>query len=257
MKTSISGIVLLSLQATLTTSFTPTRQNGVVAPSSAVVSILSTSSGSGSSSSSTRLHSLKPAATPLLDSGKALARSGELLIDATATPTLDSYGGGLSQAGANIRNAGDCVAQAAASCRFKTAAELVCDEIREAATCLTEAVDHLKKGADDANVDDNTDLSQQITACIDPMGYSGKSLERAGAGIMTRETSDQIGENMYQCGVQLEQLATNIQLISPGLEETKNSSLRLMYAAEKMREAGNNLKGIEKPKKKGKGWLKG
>ena len=67
------------------------------------------------------LMSLKPAAIPLLDSGKALARSGELLIDATTA--LDLYGGGLSQAGASIRNSGDCVAQAAASCRFKTAAE--------------------------------------------------------------------------------------------------------------------------------------
>ena len=41
------------------------------------------------------------------------------------------YGGSLSAAGASIRNCGDCVAQAAASCRFKTAAELVIDELRE------------------------------------------------------------------------------------------------------------------------------
>jgi hypothetical protein len=31
----------------------------------------------------------------------------------------------------------------------------------------------------------------------------------------------------------------------------------MLYAAEKMREAGNNLKGIVPEKKKGKGWLKG
>jgi hypothetical protein len=61
--------------------------------------------------------------------GKALARSGELLIDLTSS--LDMYGGSLSAAGASIRNCGDCVAQAAASCRFKTAAELVIDELRE------------------------------------------------------------------------------------------------------------------------------
>lgn len=30
-----------------------------------------------------------------------------------------------------MRNCGDCLAQAAASCRFKTAAELVTDELRE------------------------------------------------------------------------------------------------------------------------------
>lgn len=61
--------------------------------------------------------------------GKALARSGELLIDLTTK--LDLYGGSLSATGANIRNCGDCIAQAAASCRFKTAAELVIDELRE------------------------------------------------------------------------------------------------------------------------------
>ena len=37
----------------------------------------------------------------------------------------------LLATGANIRNCGDCIAQAAASCRFKTAAELVIDELRE------------------------------------------------------------------------------------------------------------------------------
>merc|ERR1711933_419169 len=60
---------------------------------------------------------LKPAAIPLLESGKALARGGELLIDSTSS--LEIYGGGISSAGASIRNAGDCIAQAAASCRFK------------------------------------------------------------------------------------------------------------------------------------------
>ena len=66
---------------------------------------------------------------PNTDTGKALARSGELLIDLTSS--LDMYGGSLSAAGGSIRNCGDCIAQAAASCRFKTAAELVIDELRE------------------------------------------------------------------------------------------------------------------------------
>ncbi len=64
-----------------------------------------------------------------MDSGKALARSGELLIDLTTS--LDIYGGSLSAMGANVRNCGDCLAQAAASCRFKTGVELVTDELRE------------------------------------------------------------------------------------------------------------------------------
>ena len=78
---------------------------------------------------SSRLYSLKPAAIPLMDCGKALARSGELLIDLTTS--LDIYGGSLSAMGANVRNCGDCLAQAAASCRFKTGVELVTDELRE------------------------------------------------------------------------------------------------------------------------------
>lgn len=42
--------------------------------------------------------SLKPAAVPLMDAGKALARSGELLIEVT-DKELENYGGGLSAAG--------------------------------------------------------------------------------------------------------------------------------------------------------------
>lgn len=104
--------------------------------------------------------SLKPAAVPLMDAGKALARSGELLIDATSS--LDIYGGGLSAAGAQIRNAGDCVAQAAASCRFKTAVELVIDELREAATCLDEATGKMKLAVEEARADDNEVLAGRI-----------------------------------------------------------------------------------------------
>jgi hypothetical protein len=95
--------------------------------------------------------SLKPAALPLMDSGKALARSGELLIDVTTD--LDIYGGALSAVGAHIRNCGDSIAQAAASCRFKTAAELVSDELREGATCLLEASNKFDLAVKEANED--------------------------------------------------------------------------------------------------------
>ena len=106
--------------------------------------------------------SLKPAALPLMDSGKALARSGELLVDLTTS--LDLYGGALSSAGAFIRNGGDCVAQAAASCRFKTGAELVCDELREAATCLTEATVKMQQAIEEAEQDQDTTLAKEIGA---------------------------------------------------------------------------------------------
>lgn len=96
----------------------------------------------------------------MMDSGKALARSGELLVDLTTE--LGLYGGALSAAGAQIRNSGDCVAQAAASCRFKTGAELVCDELREGATCLQEATAKLRQAVEEAEVDKDNNLAQEI-----------------------------------------------------------------------------------------------
>lgn len=95
-----------------------------------------------------------------MDSGKALARSGELWIDLTTD--LELYGGALSASGALIRNAGDALAQAAALCRFKTGTELACDEIREAATCLTECVDKLKQAKQEANIDEDAPLEATI-----------------------------------------------------------------------------------------------
>jgi hypothetical protein len=106
------------------------------------------------------LMSLKPAALPLMDSGKALARSGEFLIDLTTA--LDLYGGALSAAGANMRNAGDSVAQAAASARFKTGTELVCDELREAAVCMEEAATKLTQAAEEADVDGQPEFAKRI-----------------------------------------------------------------------------------------------
>lgn len=114
-------------------------------------------------------NSLKPAAIPLMDSGKALARSGELLIDLTSG--MDLYGGGLSAAGAQIRNSGDCVAQAAASCRFKTGTELVCDELREGGTCLSEATDKLKLAVKEAQTDKLEALASKLGTCIQSPPY--------------------------------------------------------------------------------------
>lgn len=100
---------------------------------------------------------LKPAAIPLMDAGKAVARSGELIIELTTAEGI--YGGALSAAGAQVRNAGDCLAQAAASCRFKTGSELVTDELREAATCLQEAVVKMELGAQEASADNRTEMA--------------------------------------------------------------------------------------------------
>ena len=66
----------------------------------------------------------------------------------------------LSAAGAQIRNSGDSIAQAATSCRFKAGSELVCDELREGGTCLTEATDKLKLPVEEARADKNEALAQ-------------------------------------------------------------------------------------------------
>lgn len=199
--------------------------------------------------------SLKPAAVPLMDSGKALARSGELLIDATSK--MDLYGGGLSAAGANIRNAGDCVAQAAASCRFKTAAELVTDELREGATCLLEGVDKMKLAVEEARADEDAKLASAIEVASKPLDLSGHSLEAAGAGIMQRAPVTDIGESLCNCAESLGNLATAIGDLS-SFSEASESCQRMKYASEKMKEAGDNLRGTKPDKKpKGKAWIKG
>mmetsp|Transcript_13424 Transcript_13424/g.32342 ORF Transcript_13424/g.32342 Transcript_13424/m.32342 type:complete len:235 (+) Transcript_13424:86-790(+) len=194
--------------------------------------------------------SLKPAAIPLMDSGKALARSGELIIDLTSS--LNLYGGGLSAAGAQIRNSGDCVAQAAASCRFKTAAELVCDELREGATCLLEATDKLKLAIDEAYTDDNPALA----TAMDSLGKAGNDLEAAGACIMLRTGSPEVGVKLGECGRALEEISKQLLYLAPEQVESKESSQRMAYAAQQMVEAANELQRLKKPTPKGKGWLK-
>ena len=54
------------------------------------------------------------------------------------------------------------MAQAGASSRFQTAAELVCDELREGATCLTEASEKLKLAVDEAKSDKDEELATRI-----------------------------------------------------------------------------------------------
>lgn len=218
--------------------------------------------------------SLKPAAQPLLASGKAMANSGEILISLTST--LNLYGGGLSATGANIRNSGDCIAQAAASMRFKTGWELVCDELREASNCLLEGVGKCKDAIEEAELDGDLMLKNSATAMVTCLEGAGVELEDAGRGIMQRSTIVDIGESIVKSGDNLEELAKMIETLGVArgnegndkegktkvddvkkFEEATLSSQRMMYAAQQMREAGNNLKGVQKEKPKGKAWLKG
>lgn len=121
-----------------------------------------------------------------MDAGKALARSGEFLIDVTTA--LDLYGGALSSAGAQIRNAGDSIAQAAASCRFKTGTELVTDELREAATCLLEGVAKLKLAVDEAVTDKDDALANRIGACVRVADCERVHLVLLGINFMTQNS---------------------------------------------------------------------
>mmetsp|Transcript_5120 Transcript_5120/g.9402 ORF Transcript_5120/g.9402 Transcript_5120/m.9402 type:complete len:235 (+) Transcript_5120:90-794(+) len=194
--------------------------------------------------------SLKPAAIPLMDAGKALARSGELLVDSTNKEPLNNYGGGLSAAGAMIRNAGDCIAQAAASCRFKTGTELVTDELREAATCLEEATSKLRLAVEEANADEDEKLALTIESAVTPARNAHFALEAAGAGIMQRLPLSEIGGKLVECGDNFELLSQRLEPIAP------ECSGRMVFGSEKMKEAGNNLAGVQKEKPKGKAWLK-
>ena len=111
--------------------------------------------------------SLKSAAGPLMDAGKALARTGELVIDWTTaiiitTDNNNMYGGAFSAVGANLRNAGDNIAQAAASCRFKTGQELVQDEIREAAAAIQQGAGKCQPAVVEARADQNDALAATI-----------------------------------------------------------------------------------------------
>eukprot|EP00527_Entomoneis_sp_CCMP2396_P002754 CAMPEP_0198143548 /NCGR_PEP_ID=MMETSP1443-20131203/8530_1 /TAXON_ID=186043 /ORGANISM="Entomoneis sp., Strain CCMP2396" /LENGTH=219 /DNA_ID=CAMNT_0043806799 /DNA_START=133 /DNA_END=792 /DNA_ORIENTATION=- len=198
--------------------------------------------------------SLKPAAIPMMDCGKALARSGELLID--VTKNLDLYGGGLSAAGAEVRNAGDSVAQAAASARFKAGMEIVIDELRESGTCLKAASEKLGRALEEAKQDEQEQLAEAIDSMIKPMAACGVLLEEAGYTVLRREAPSVTGEKLSGAGALLSELSAVIPLLKQGDGDAELCSQRMAFAAEKLSEAGDQLCGVQKPKS-GKSWLKG
>lgn len=202
---------------------------------------------------------LKPASIPLMDSGKALARSGELLIDFTRT--LDLYGGALSSAGANIRNAGDCLAQAAASCRFKTGIELVIDELREAATCLSECGDKIILAKEEAEADQDTQLENKLVDLYGPLKECSRSLEEAGAYILMRKPLTDVGQSLINASKQLTKISTTItemSIIKSNNDDGILSGQRMVYASTRLNDAGIELCGEnEKKKPEGRAFLKG
>jgi len=200
--------------------------------------------------------SLKPAALPLMDSGKAIARSGELLVDLTTE--MEIYGGGLSAVGAALRNCGDAVAQAAASCRFKTGLELVSDELREGGDCLIEAVDKLKLAKQEAEADNDEDLQSTIDGMLNCTKRSGEALEATGAAIMQRYPLKEIGGQLIECSEQLLVASKQIEKLVVDSETCKLAAQRMVYGSEQMQLAATELLGTTpKPSGGGKSWLKG
>lgn len=92
---------------------------------------------------------------------------------------------------------------------------------------------------------------------VGTMGTAGETLEAAGAGILRRSPLSEVGDHLVGCGNQLEQLSCQILELVPDASNGQVSSQRMAYASEKMIEAGNELRGVQKNKPKGKSWLKG
>ena len=82
---------------------------------------------------------------------------------------------------------------------------------------------------------------------------------------MKKESVENIGQCLFDGGECLYTVAMGIQKLgdaemndnNEAVNAAKESCNRMLYAAEKMKEAGNNLKGVQPEKKKGKAWLKG
>lgn len=251
--------IVVSVSVSTTTSTTPlveafaTSNTPTYRSSSTSTSLCMAQPNTGSSS-------LKPAATPLMDSGKALARSGELLIDLTTA--LDLYGGALSAAGANLRNSGDCLAQAAASCRFKTGQEIVIDELREAATCLAESTAKLTLAVEEAEADQNPTLQGLVYEMVGPTKLVSNKLEESGARIMMRDPLSEVGSSMVEAAAGLEAMSACIKNLAESSDQNADgllSAQRMMYAADRLNQAGIELKGeVDNSKKnEGRGFLKG
>jgi len=217
-----------------------------------------------------------------------MARSGELMIDVTTQ--LDLYGGALSSVGAQVRNAGDSLAQAAASMRFKTGSELVTDELRECGTCLQEAAQKCRLAVAEAQQDGSHDLVSILGASLllfvnktadvvclthfslfsplylftviaermqDPFSMGGQALESAGAGILQRIPVSDVGTSLTDAAVQIKVIARLLPQLAPNESDAALAGQRLDYCAQQMTRAGQELQGVVPDKPKGKSWLKG
>ena len=83
-------------------------------------------------------------------------------------------------------------------------------------------------------------------------------MEGAGSAILQRAPVMDVGERLFECGTNLELLAKSVKGLAPDMKEANESCQRMLFAAERMRDAGDKLRGTESEKKpKGKAWIKG
>lgn len=90
----------------------------------------------------------------------------------------------------------------------------------------------------------------------DSVATAGIDLEATGACILTNRALQDIGIKLADCGRALENISSQIGNLAPEEPDAKLCSQRMALAAERMIEAANQLQGDQKPKPKGKGWLK-
>jgi len=82
-------------------------------------------------------------------------------------------------------------------------------------------------------------------------------LEAAGEGVMKRISLIKIGTSLYEAGVHLEGAALTIGTLVPDQEDGKLSSMKMVFAAGKMKEAGESLRDTGTSEgKTGGNWLK-
>uniref|UniRef100_A0A7S4UHI9 Uncharacterized protein n=1 Tax=Ditylum brightwellii TaxID=49249 RepID=A0A7S4UHI9_9STRA len=108
------------------------------------------------------------------------------------------------------------------------------------------------------NIHTSSHTHASTESTVNPMESSSIALEAAGASIQQRRPIADVGEELYKCACSLEQLAMAIQQFDVDAKEPKECSTRMMFASTKMKEAGDELRGKkDKPKPKGKSWIKG
>lgn len=115
-----------------------------------------------------------------------------------------------------------------------------------------------KDAVDEAERAEMEGLRVGIAELVPNLQGASARLEEAGAGIMKCTSLTRIGTSLYEAGVYLEGAALAIGTLAPNQEDGKLSSMKMVFAAGKMKEAGESLMdtGVSEVKG-GRNWLKG